>query len=107
MTKCFVLRPHAILSSYDSLHRFGEDNVVVVPLAVIDEINAMHDLSPEKSKIRKAALKYLRFLMDKGVTSENGFKQEEGGIIRVVSNYADVKIDVPNISEFQIGRAHV
>lgn len=101
MTKYIVLRPHVILSSYDSLHRFGEDNVVVVPLAVIDEINAMHDLSPEKSKIRKAALKYLRFLMDKGVTSENGFKQEEGGIIRVVSNYADVKIDVPNISEFQ------
>ncbi len=101
MTKYFVLRPHGILSSYDSLHRFGEDNVVVVPLAVIDEINAMHDLSPEKSKIRKAALKYLRSLMDEGVTSENGFKQEEGGIIRVVSNYADVKIDVPNISEFQ------
>ena len=101
MTKYFVLRPHAILSSYDSLHRFGEDNVVVVPLAVIDEINAMHDLSPEKSKIRKAALKYIRSLMDKGVTSENGYKQEEGGTIRVVSNYADVKIDVPNISEFQ------
>ena len=101
MTKYFVVRPHAILSSYDSLHRFGEDNVVVVPLAVIDEINSMHDLSPEKSKIRNAALKYLRSLMDKGVTSENGFKQEEGGIIRVVSNYADVKIDVPNISEFQ------
>ena len=101
MTKYFVLRPHAILSSYDSLHRFGEDNVVVVPLAVIDEINAMHDLSPEKSKIRKAALKYIRSLMDKGVTSENGYKLEEGGTIRVVSNYADVKIDVPNISEFQ------
>lgn len=99
--KYFVLRPHAILSSYDSLKRFGEDNVVVVPMAVVDEINAMKDLSPEKSKIRKHILRYIKSLMDKGVTSEEGYKQEEGGIIRVVSNYTDVKVELSNISEFQ------
>lgn len=99
--KYFVLRPHAILSSYDSLKRFGDDNVVVLPMAVVDEINAMKDLSPEKSKIRKHVLRYIKSLMDKGVTSEEGYKQEEGGIIRVVSNYTDVKVELPNISEFQ------
>lgn len=101
MTKYFVLRPHALLSSYDSLHRFGEDNVVVVPLAVIDEINAMHDLTPEKSKIRKAVLKYIRSLMDKGVTSDEGVKLEKGGKLKVVSNYAEVEINQQNITEFQ------
>lgn len=99
--KYFVLRPHAILSSYDSLKRFGEDNIVIVPMAVVDEINAMKDLSPEKSKIRKHVLRYIKSLMDKGVATEEGYKQEEGGILRVVSNYTDVKVDVPNISEFQ------
>ncbi len=99
--KCFVLRPHAILSSYDSLKRFGEDNIVIVPMAVVDEINAMKDLSPEKSKIRKHVLRYIKSLMDEGVATEKGYKQDEGGILRVVSNYTDVKVDVPNISEFQ------
>ena len=99
--KYFVLRPHAILSSYDSLKRFGEDNVVVVPMAVVDEINAMKDLSPEKSKIRKHILRYIKSLMDKGVATEEGYKQEEGGILRVVTNYTDVKVDIPNITEFQ------
>lgn len=101
MTKCFVLRPHALLSSYDSLHRFGDDNVVIVATAVIDEINAMKDLSPEKSRIRKHVLKYIKSLMDKGVASDAGYKQEKGGIIRVVSNYTEVKIDLPNLSKFQ------
>lgn len=101
MTKYFVLRPHALLSSYDSLHRFGDDNVVIVPMAVIDEINAMKDLSPEKSKIRKHVLKYIKSLMDKGVASHTGYKQEKGGTIKVVSNYTEVEINLPNLSEFQ------
>lgn len=102
MTKHFVLRPHALLSSYDSLHKFGEDNVVVIPMAVIDEINAMrNDLTPEKAKIRKAVLKYIQSLMDKGVTSEEGYKQQVGGIIKVVSNYTEVELNVHNISEYQ------
>lgn len=59
MTKYFVLRPHALLSSYDSTMRFGEDNVVVVPLAVIDEITDMKDLSIEKDKIKRRVLEYI------------------------------------------------
>ncbi|MBR2241051.1 MAG: PhoH family protein [Clostridia bacterium] len=101
MTKIFVLRPHALLASYDSLSRFGRDNVVVIPMAVIDEINAMKELSPEKSKIRKHVLKYIKSLMNKGITSKRGYKLEKGGYIRLVSNYTDVEIDLPNLSEFQ------
>lgn len=103
MTKYFVLRPHALLSSYDSTQHFGEDNVVIVPLAVIDEVSAMQDLSQEKRKVKRHVLKYIRSLLDKGVLEPNGYKQENGSILKVVTNYKNCNIgaNVANITKFQ------
>ena len=101
MTKYFVLRPHVLLSSYDCLQRFGEDNVVVVPMAVIDEVVSMKDLSLEKAKIRKHVLEYIRSLLDEGVLSTDGCKQENGSVLKVATNYNDVEVTLPNITEFQ------
>ncbi len=101
MTKYFVLRPHAVLSSYDSLQRFGEDNVVIVPMAVIDEINSFKDLSLEKEKIRRKVLRYLRSALSEGVLTDTGYQQENGSILKIVTNYNDCKIDIPNVTEYQ------
>jgi PhoH-like ATPase len=101
MTKYFVLRPHALLSSEDSLQKFGEDNVVVVPLAVIDEIQSWKDLKREKAKVRGAILKYLRYAAINGALTKEGFKQENGSILRIEVNCKDVHIDASNLTEFQ------
>lgn len=76
MTKYFVLRPHALLSSLNSTQRFGEDNVVVVPMAILDEISLMKDLSPAKDRIRREVLRYIRSLLDKGVLTDKGYRQK-------------------------------
>lgn len=101
MTKYFVLRPHALLSSQDSLQKFGEDNVVVVPLAVIDEVQNMKGLMPEKAKVRGLILKYLRKASQNGALTDKGFVQENGSILKIEVNKRDEVVDVPNITEFQ------
>lgn len=101
MTKYFVLRPHALLSSEDSLQKFGEDNVVVVPLAVIDEIQSWKNLKREKAKVRGAILKYLRHAAINGALTKKGFVQANGSILRIEVNCKDVHIDATNLTEFQ------
>ena len=58
MTKIFVLRLNSLLSSADSTLRFGSDNIVVIPLAVIDELQTYRG-KPEKKKIAEEILSYL------------------------------------------------
>lgn len=56
MTKMFVLRPNALLSSENSTQMFGNDNVVVIPRAVLDEVQSRKNLSSEKAKIRRRVM---------------------------------------------------
>ena len=100
MTKYFVLRPHALLSSYDSTMRFGEDNVVVVPLAVIDEITDMKDLSIEKGKIKRRVLEYISSFDYEELTT-TGVHQANGSILMVATNYHDVEINLQHVNQFQ------
>ena len=100
MTKYFVLRPHALLSSYDSTMRFGEDNVVVVPLAVIDEITDMKDLSIEKDKIKRRVLEYISSFDYEKLTT-TGVNQANGSILMVATNYHDVEINLQHVNQFQ------
>lgn len=100
MTKYFVLRPHALLSSYDSTMRFGEDNVVVVPLAVIDEITDMKDLSIEKDKIKRRVLEYISSFDYEKLTT-TGVHQANGSILMVATNYHDVEINLQHVNQFQ------
>lgn len=100
MTKYFVLRPHALLSSYDSTIRFGEDNVVVVPLAVIDEITDMKDLSIEKDKIKRRVLEYISSFDYEELTT-TGVRQANGSTLMVATNYHDVEINLQHVNQFQ------
>ena len=58
MSKIFVLRTNSLLSSADSTLRFGEDNEVVIPLAVLDRLENYNG-KPEKKKIASIILSYL------------------------------------------------
>lgn len=100
MKKCFVVRPHVLLSSHRSTLRFGNDNLIVIPTVVLDEINGMKDLTHEKAKIRRSVLEYIESLGEK-VFSEEGCVQENGSILRVVDTPSYLTIDVEGLTEYQ------
>ena len=51
MSKVFVLRTHALLSSRRSTLKFGDDNEIVIPFAVLDELREIKKESFEKGRI--------------------------------------------------------
>ena len=91
MSKTFVLRPHALLSSSNSTLKFGPENVVVIPMSVLDEINQMKNLSLEKAKIRREIFEYIRTFNFKEL-SYGGVKQKNGSLLKVVKNFKDVSL---------------
>ena len=88
MTKIFVLRVNSLLSSVDSTLRFGSDNEVVIPLAVIDELQNYRG-KPEKRRIADSILEYLESF-DVEKLFNVGVRQANGSILRVVMNYHNV-----------------
>lgn len=91
MIKTFVLRPNALLASSNSTQRFASDNIVVVPMAVLYEVNQMKGLSVEKSKIRREIMEYLRSF-NFSELSTNGVKQANGSILKVIKNFRDISL---------------
>ena len=104
MTKTFVLRPNALLSSSEATLRFGKNNVVVIPMAVIDEVNQMKNLSLEKAKIRRELFEYLRGF-NFSELSTDGVKQKNGSLLKIVKNFKEQKLGIweedSNLSNFQ------
>ena len=97
MTKIFVLRLNSLLSSADSTLRFGSDNIVVIPLAVIDELQTYRG-KPEKKKIAEEILSYLENF-DVQQLTQKGVKQANGCILRIEKNFHDISIDMGGITE--------
>lgn len=98
-SKTFVLNPHAVLSSNKSPLRFGEDNDVVIPMCVLEKIQAMKPkLSFGKRRIAKEILDYINSFDN--VTKRNGIKQENGSTLYVPTNYHDIQINLAGISEY-------
>lgn len=96
MRKIFVLRPSSLLSSVDSTLRFGEDNTIVIPMAVIEELQHFHG-KPEKQKIARRILEYLESFDAQSLTQE-GVRQKNGSLLRVVGNYAYMEADIEGIT---------
>lgn len=90
--KVFVLRTHALLSSRYSTLRFGNDNVIVIPMAVVDELRAMKKESVEKGRISRELLEYINSFPTKNIMSKEGVKQENGSILRISMDYQDIKV---------------
>lgn len=92
MSKIFVIRINSLLSSEDSTLRFGSDNEVVIPLAVIDELQSYHG-KREKREIADKILQYLESFDTRKLMSE-GVRQSNGSILKVAKNYHDEKIQM-------------
>lgn len=97
MSKVFVLRTHALLSSYGSTQKFGDDNEIVIPLAVIDELRTLKHQSFEKGKIARDLLEYINSF-DTDKLLNQGIKQENGSILRVSKNFSDIAINAEGLT---------
>lgn len=82
MTKTFVLRPNALLSSANSTQKFGDDNIVVIPRSVLDEVQTRRNMSNEKAKVRRRILEYIRSFDYNELTS-TGVRQSNGSILKI------------------------
>lgn len=98
MSKVFVLRTHALLSSRGSTQKFGDDNEIVIPVAVIDELRKMKHESFEKGRIARDLLEYINSFETNELMSENGVKQKNGSILRVCTNFNDIKVDIEGLT---------
>lgn len=98
MRKIFVLRPNSLLSSADSTLRFGDDNTIVIPMVVIEELQSFKG-KPEKQKIAKEILEYLESFDARKLIGE-GVVQSNGSLLRVVGNYEEQKADIEGINSF-------
>ena len=81
MSKIFILRLNSLISSKDSTLRFGNDNEIVIPMIIWNELKNYKGV-PEKVRIAKEVIAYLESLDSKLLFSK-GVKQENGSILRV------------------------
>ena len=83
--KIFVLRTEALLASKCPTLRFGEDNEVVIPLAILQNLYRYQGL-PEKMSMASKFIEYIDSIPQQDLLSENGFEQQNGSILKIVDN---------------------
>jgi len=98
MSKVFVLRTHALLSSRRSTLKFGNDNQIVIPLAVLKELKNSKKEFSEKKKIAKELLEYIKEFPSEKLMSKEGVIQENGSTLRVCKDYKDISIDTEDLT---------
>ena len=94
--KIFVLRLHTIISSIDSTLKFGNDNEIVIPMAVWRELKT-YDKIREKRKIAKAIIRRLEALDISNELFGEGVIQENGSILRVAPEIMRISKDISGI----------
>ena len=100
MRKTFVLRTEATLASEDSTMRFGDDNTIVIPMAILENLYRYKGL-PEKQRMATKFMEYIGNIPMEELLSKEGHKQKNESILRVVDNVKiDSKVDAcQNISQ--------
>ncbi len=75
-TNVFIHKPDAILSF--------KDNEVVIPLAVLEELDSLKRFSDEKGRSARHAIRFLDAQAARGGSLSNGIKMENGSILKVL-----------------------
>ena len=96
--KVFVLRTHALLARKRSTLQFGDDNIIVIPMAVIDELRKMKHDSFETGRLARDLLEYVNSFDANKLLSGKGVKQENGSILRITTNFNDVEVNEEGLS---------
>lgn len=91
MRKHLILSTRTLVSKRDVTQIFGSDNTVIVPLAVIEELEEKYsEKINERGKIAREVLAYLGSFHINDL--KKGVVQENGSILKVTTNYTDIQI---------------
>jgi len=91
--KTFVIDTNVFIHKPDCILSF-RDNVVVVPLWVLEELDKLKTYSDERGRNARHAIRFLDEYGRKGSLSD-GVKMENGSILRVVMTHAgDIPLDL-------------
>ena len=85
MKKTFVLRTEATLASTNPTLRFGNDNTIVIPMAILQNLYRYQGL-PEKQRLAAKFIEYIDQIPEKELLSEIGYRQQNGSYLRIVDN---------------------
>lgn len=99
--KIKILRTNALIGRPKATLKFGNDNCIVIPMPVIDELEKRAGDYTERGKNAKNVLDYLnRFDMRK-LMSPDGILQENGSILRIENGFSDIELKgdvLPNLT---------
>lgn len=95
MIKTYVLDTNVLIQAPYAVNCF-EDNRVVLPMVVLEELDHLKKAEGEKGANARAAIRMLEQLRQKGDLLK-GVKTEKGGWLRVEKNFVDVELppDLP------------
>ena len=95
MRKTYVVDTNVLIQSPDATECF-EDNQVIIPLAVIEELDGLKNAEGEKGANARTAIRLLEKYRQFGDLLE-GIELQNGGFLRVEKNYVDVELpkDLP------------
>lgn len=96
MRKIYILDTNILIHSAEAILNF-QDNEVVLPMAVIEELDALKTLDGEKGSNAREAIRLLERFRQEGNLIE-GVRLPEGGLLRIEKNYVDVELpeDLPD-----------
>lgn len=96
MKKTYVLDTNVLIQSPDAILRFQE-NDVVLPIAVVEELDNLKNSEGEKGANIRSAIRILEQLRQKGDLIK-GVDIPNGGNVRVEMNYVDIELpaDMPD-----------
>lgn len=93
--KYYVLRTHSLLKK-DATLQFGKDNVVVIPMAVLEDLENYQGYQEDR-KIAKQTLNYIESLGIEKL-SKKGVIQTNGSLLKVAMDAKDEEVPINNIT---------
>ena len=96
MKKTYVLDTNILIQAPYAIHCF-EENAVVIPLVVIEELDSLKRAEGERGANARSAIRTLEDLRTKGDLL-TGIPLPDGGLIRIEKNFVDVQLppDLPD-----------
>ena len=107
MIKTYVIDTNVLIQAPYAIECFEENNLVL-PLVVLEELDGLKKAEGEKGANARAAVRKLESYRQKGDLLQ-GVKLPGGGILRIEKNFVQVELpqDIPDDKPDKIGRAHV
>nr|WP_317283660.1 PhoH family protein [uncultured Sellimonas sp.] len=95
MVKIYVIDTNVLIQNPEALLCF-EDNQVILPIVVLEELDHFKKAEGEKGRNARAAIRILEDLRQKGNLPE-GVRLESGGLIRIEKNFVNINLpeDLP------------